>query len=63
MSNFRLSPIKDSILVVEADEYDRSFLRLQPDIAIINSIDADHLDIYGDKEHLTSRYHLLKVFL
>ncbi len=52
MSNFHLSPSKDSILVVEADEYDRSFLRLHPDIAIINSIDADHLDIYGDKEHL-----------
>ncbi len=35
--------------VVEADEYDRSFLNLSPDWAIITSIDADHLDIYGDK--------------
>lgn len=35
--------------VVEADEYDRSFLNLHPDWAIITSTDADHLDIYGDK--------------
>lgn len=35
--------------VVEADEYDRSFLNLSPDWAIVTSIDADHLDIYGDK--------------
>ncbi len=54
--NFHLSPNKDSILVVEADEYDRSFLQLHPDIAIINSIDADHLDIYGDKEHLVAGF-------
>ena len=33
--------------VVEADEYDRSFLRLTPDIAVISAMDADHLDIYG----------------
>ena len=37
------------ISVVEADEYDRSFLNLSPDWAAITSIDADHLDIYGDK--------------
>lgn len=37
------------ITVVEADEYDRSFLNLSPDWAVITSIDADHLDIYGDK--------------
>jgi len=36
-------------VVVEADEYDRSFLRLFPDIAVILAMDADHLDIYGDK--------------
>ncbi len=35
-------------VVVEADEYDRSFLQLSPDIAVITSMDADHLDIYGD---------------
>ncbi len=37
-------------LVVEADEYDRSFLRLHPDISVITAIDADHLDIYGTVE-------------
>ena len=36
--------------VVEADEYDRSFLKLSPDWAVITSTDADHLDIYGDRE-------------
>jgi UDP-N-acetylmuramate--alanine ligase len=35
--------------VVEADEYDRSFLNLSPDWAVVTSIDADHLDIYGDR--------------
>lgn len=39
-------------VVVEADEYDRSFLHLHPDAAVIMSMDADHLDIYGDKESL-----------
>src|SRR5688572_5488398 len=42
----------DTIVVVEADEFDRSFLRLFPEIAIITSADADHLDIYGDHESL-----------
>ena len=36
-----------NVCVVEADEYDRSFLKLEPDIAIITAMDADHLDIYG----------------
>jgi UDP-N-acetylmuramate--alanine ligase len=39
-------------VVVEADEYDRSFLHLHPDAAVIMSMDADHLDIYGDKKAL-----------
>lgn len=39
-------------IVVEADEYDRSFLHLSPDIAVITSTDADHLDIYGDHESM-----------
>lgn len=39
----------NEISVVEADEYDRSFLNLLPDWAVITSIDADHLDIYGDR--------------
>ena len=41
---------KSDWVVVEADEYDRSFLRLSPDMAIINSMDPDHLDIYGDEK-------------
>ncbi len=44
------------VLVVEADEFDRSFLTLSPDIALITSLDADHLDIYGDKEEMTNSY-------
>jgi UDP-N-acetylmuramate--alanine ligase len=44
---------KNNVVVVEADEYDRSFLTLHPDVAIITSMDADHLDIYGDHSHLT----------
>ena len=47
---------KAKILVVEADEYDRSFLTLSPDIALITSLDADHLDIYGDKNQLVETY-------
>ena len=39
-----------SITVVEADEFDRSFMHLSPDIACITSMDADHLDIYGDAQ-------------
>jgi UDP-N-acetylmuramate--alanine ligase len=38
------------VCVVEADEYDRSFLKLSPDIAVITAMDADHLDIYGTAE-------------
>src|SRR5205823_5379636 len=37
-------------IIVEADEFDRSFHTLHPDIAVITSMDADHLDIYGNKE-------------
>lgn len=44
-SNFWSS--ERNVCVVEADEYDRSFLKLSPDIAIITAMDADHLDIYG----------------
>lgn len=39
-------------VVVEADEFDRSFLQLHPEIAVITAMDADHLDIYGDIEHV-----------
>src|SRR2546423_9303594 len=41
---------KNNVCVVEADEYDRSFLNLQPNVALITAMDADHLDIYGTKE-------------
>lgn len=46
------------VVVVEADEYDRSFLTLYPDIAVVTSADADHLDIYGDKSHLHESFAL-----
>jgi UDP-N-acetylmuramate--alanine ligase len=42
--------------VVEADEYDRSFLRLSPDVAVISAMDADHLDIYGTEEALQDAF-------
>ena len=42
----------NSLVVVEADEFDRSFLTLSPDIAVITSIALDHLDIYKNKENL-----------
>jgi UDP-N-acetylmuramate--alanine ligase len=48
----------NDIVVVEADEYDRSFLTLYPDIAIVTSMDADHLDIYGDHSQLTESFKL-----
>lgn len=48
----------NNTVVVEADEYDRSFLTLHPDIAIITSMDADHLDIYGDKDQLANSFRL-----
>ncbi len=42
--------------VIEADEYDRSFLKLRPDIAVLTAIDADHLDIYGTAEEMESAF-------
>lgn len=44
------------VCVVEADEFDRSFLTLFPDIAIVTSTDADHLDIYGEHESLLQSF-------
>jgi len=49
---------KNTYMVVEADEYDRSFLTLHPQIAVITSVDADHLDIYGDVNHVKDGYTL-----
>lgn len=48
----------NNYVVVEADEYDRSFLTLHPEIAVITSVDADHLDIYGDKNHVEESFSL-----
>ena len=44
------------LIVVEADEFDRSFLTLYPDAAIITSMDPDHLDIYGTREEMENNY-------
>ena len=43
-------------IIAEADEYDRSFLSLKPDIAVINAIDADHLDIYDNKNEIENSF-------
>ncbi len=56
-SNFILTPKSENI-VVEADEFDHSFLQLYPFAALISSIDADHLDIYGDKKELVKSFNL-----
>lgn len=42
--------------IVEADEYDRSFLQLHPDIAVVTSMEADHLDIYGSGDNLSESF-------
>ena len=55
-SNLLLPKTPAAPIVVEADEYDRSFLTLFPDVAIITSTDADHLDIYGDKAALVDSF-------
>lgn len=46
----------DEVSVVEADEFDRSFLTLSPNLACITSMDADHLDIYGDASELKKSF-------
>jgi UDP-N-acetylmuramate--alanine ligase len=46
----------DQIFVVEADEYDRSFLTLSPTIAVVTNVEADHLDIYRDLDDITSTF-------
>jgi UDP-N-acetylmuramate--alanine ligase len=48
--------LNQPIMVVEADEYDRSFLHLKPDIAIVTSTDADHLDIYGETSEVKKSF-------
>jgi len=46
----------NNVCVIEADEYDRSFLKLSPNIAIITAMDADHLDIYGDEKSMQDAF-------
>ena len=46
----------NDIFVAEADEFDRSFLQLHPDIAVITAMDADHLDIYNDIDHVREAF-------
>jgi UDP-N-acetylmuramate--alanine ligase len=53
-SNFWSSERK--MCVIEADEYDRSFLRLNPDLAVITAMDADHLDIYGTERAMQDSF-------
>jgi len=47
---------KATVVVAEADEFDRSFLRLFPQIAVITSVDADHLDIYGNHQEVIKSF-------
>ncbi len=55
-SNLLLPKSDSQWIVAEADEFDRSFLYLNPTLALITSIDADHLDIYGDKESIVESF-------
>lgn len=54
-SNLLLHP-EAEMVVVEADEFDRSFLTLTPNIAVITSLDADHLDVYSNKQQMDNAY-------
>jgi len=47
---------ENKVAVIEADEYDRSFLKLFPDIAVLTAMDADHLDIYGTAEEVEKAF-------
>jgi len=47
---------KSDAVVAEADEFDRSFLQLFPEIAVITAVDPDHLDIYGDYAHVVEAF-------
>lgn len=58
-TNFLINESPDDVIcVVEADEFDRSFLTLFPDLTIVTSTDADHLDIYGDHSQLLESFQL-----
>ena len=55
-SNVVIGGKDDELVVMEADEFDHSFLQLSPYVSIVTSIDADHLDIYGDYQHLVESF-------
>ncbi len=55
-SNLVLPRHEGNMVVAEADEFDRSFLQLSPTLAIITSMDADHLDVYGTHDQLTKAF-------
>lgn len=55
-SNVIIGDENDEFVVMEADEFDRSFLRLSPYVSVVTSLDADHLDIYGDTAHLEEAF-------
>jgi UDP-N-acetylmuramate--alanine ligase len=55
-TNLLLPENKSDFIVAEADEYDRSFLQLHPEIAVITWMDADHLDIYGDHQSVIDAF-------
>ena len=55
-TNYLKTGSGDDWMIVEADEFDRSFLQLEPHIALISSIDADHLDIYGTEAALLESF-------
>jgi UDP-N-acetylmuramate--alanine ligase len=58
-TNFLISSAPNPLAcVIEADEFDRSFLTLHPDVAIVTSTDADHLDIYGDHNHVLESFRM-----
>src|SRR5665811_2045146 len=55
-TNLLLPKDESPWIVVEADEFDRSFLNLEPQLALVTSLDADHLDIYGAKEKIVESF-------
>lgn len=54
--NTNFLPGKSELVVLEADEYDRSFLQLYPWMAVVTAMDADHLDVYGKKEEMEKSF-------
>ncbi len=55
-TNYWHAENENNVAVIEADEYDRSFLKLYPDVAVLTAMDPDHLDIYGTAEAVQEAY-------